>query len=129
MIKSKQPRKQRKFRFGAPLHIKQKFAHAHLSKELREKYGKRSVGLRKGDRVKILRGQFKNHTGTVDKVDLKIGKAIITGAEITKKDGSKTNYPIAISNLLITELKIEDKKRKQALERKTKNEQKTPEKA
>ena len=118
MIKSKQPRKQRKFLFTAPLHVKQKLVRSHLSKELREKYGKRSAGLRKGDKVKILRGQFKNHTGSVEKVNLKTFKAIITGAEMIKKDGSKTNYPINVSNLLITELKIDDKKRQKALERK-----------
>ncbi len=118
--KSKQPRKQRRYIYNAPLHIKQKFVHAHLSKELREKHNKRSLGLRKGDKVKVMRGQFKGHTGNVDKIDLKKSKAIILGVEVAKKDGSKTTYPINVSNLMIIELNIDDKKRKKVLERKQK---------
>ena len=106
------------YRFNAPLHIRQKFVHVHLSKELREKYKKRNIGLKKGDKVKILRGQFKKHVGNVEKIDLKICKAIISGVEVNKKDGSKTNYPINVSNLMITELNLDDKKRKEILERK-----------
>jgi len=116
--KSKQPRKQRRYRYNAPLHIKQKFIHVHLSKELKQKYKKKNIGLKKGDKVKILRGQFKGRTGSIDKIDLKNSKTIITGVEISKKDGSKIHYPIAVSNLIVTELNVEDKKRKKILERK-----------
>jgi large subunit ribosomal protein L24 len=116
--KTKQARKQRKYLATAPLHIKQKLVHAHLSKELREKHNKRSLGLKKGDKVKIMRGQFKKISGNVEKIDLKKGKAIVTGIEMTKKDGSKVNYPLNVSNLMITELNLEDKKRKNILERK-----------
>ena len=38
---SRQPRKQRKYVFNAPLHIRHKLVSANLSKELRKKYGKR----------------------------------------------------------------------------------------
>lgn len=117
---SKQPRKQRRYNYSAPLHIKQKFVNVHISKELRKKYNKRSVGLKKGDSVKILRGKFKGHTGTVEKINLKKSKAIINGAEFTKKDGSKLPFLIAVSNLIITELNIEDKKRRKSIERKSK---------
>ncbi|MCL5675127.1 MAG: 60S ribosomal protein L26, partial [Candidatus Marsarchaeota archaeon] len=37
MISSSKPRKQRWFRFNAPNHVRQKFASAHLSKELKAK--------------------------------------------------------------------------------------------
>lgn len=116
--RSIQPRKQRKYRYDAPLHIRKKFVHAHLTKELRDKYKIRNIQLRKEDRVKILRGQFKGKSGVVDKIDLKRGKAVITGIEITKKDGSKVPYAITVSNLIITELKLEDKKRNKSIERK-----------
>ena len=66
---SKNPKKQRKYRFRAPIHIKKKFCNVHLSTELRTKYNKRSVVVVTGDKVKILRGQFKGHTGKVEKVD------------------------------------------------------------
>jgi len=45
---SKQVRKQRKFRYNAPLHIKHKFLSAHLSKELMKKYGTRNIPVKKG---------------------------------------------------------------------------------
>ena len=116
-IKSKQPRKQRKYRYNAPLNIKSKFMGCHLSKELREKYKKRSITIRKGDSVKVLRGQFKGKTGKIDRVDIKKSKVYITGIEVAKKDGTKALYPIHPSNLIITELNLEDKKRKKSLER------------
>lgn len=115
---SKQVRKQRKYRYNAPLHIRQKFVHVHLSKELRKKYGKRNAGLRKGDKVKIVRGQFKKHTGNVERVDLKGIRVYVSGAEVTKKDGNKAMYPIDPSNMIITELNLDDKMRQRIIGRK-----------
>ena len=115
---SKQVRKQRKYRHNAPLHVKQKFVHVHLSKDLKKKHGKRRLGLKKGDKVKIVRGQFRKHTGTVDKIDLKKTAVYVSGIEVTKKDGSKTTYPIDPSNLLLTELSLDDKNRQKIIERK-----------
>ncbi len=115
--RSKQPRKQRKYRYNAPLHIKQKFMHAHLSKELRKKYGKRSFSLKKGDKVKIVRGQFKKRDGKVDRIDLKKERVYVGGLEILKKDGTKTMYPIHPSNLIISELSLDDKMRQKILDR------------
>nr|AJS11980.1 50S ribosomal protein L24P [uncultured archaeon] len=117
-IKSKQPRKQRKYRYNAPLHIKQKFVGAHLSKELHKKYGKRSMNVRKGDSVKIMRGQFKNKTGKVEEVNLKKTLAYVSGIEIAKRDGTKARFPIHPSNLMITELNMDDKMRNKVLGRK-----------
>lgn len=107
---SKNPKKQRKYRYNAPLHIKGKFLSAHLSKELRKKTGKRSIRIRKGDKVSIVRGNFKKKNGTVEGVDLKGNKVYISKIEVQKKDGTKSFYPIDPSNVVITEL-VEDKKR------------------
>jgi len=112
---SKQVRKQRKYNYNAPLHRRSKFMNAHLSKELMKKYQKRSTQLRKGDKVKIMRGQFKSKIGKVERVDIKKQLIIITGIEIVKKDGSKTFYRIHPSNVQITELYMDDKKRKKKL--------------
>ena len=89
---------------------------ANLSKELRKKYKKRSMGLRKGDRVKVMRGQFKKHTGKIERINLKRAKIFVEGVSITKKDGSKALYPLHPSNLQIMELNIEDKFRREKLE-------------
>ena len=117
-IKSKQPRKQRKYRATVPLHIKHRFMSVHLSKELKEKHKKRSIEVRKGDKVKILRGDFKGKIGSIEKVDIKKEKVFIMGIEVIKKDGTKKPQAITPSNLLITSLNLEDKKRQKSLERK-----------
>lgn len=114
--RSKKPRKQRKYIFTAPLHIKQKLAHSHLSADLRKKYGKRSTSLRKGDKVKIMRGKFKKHEGKVESIWLKKLMVLVSGVEITKKDGTKKMSSLHPSNLIITELNLDDKLRQKALE-------------
>ncbi len=116
--KSKKPRKQRNYRENAPLHIKGKFMKAHLSENLRQKHGKRTFRIRKGDRVKIMKGQFKGKTGKVESVDIKKGRIFIEGVEIQKKDGTKVKYPIVPSKIMIMELNLDDKMRKEALKRK-----------
>ena len=106
---SKKPRKQRKYRLSSPLHIKQKFVHSHLSKELRKKYNKRSTSLRRGDKVKIMRGTFKKHEGKIERINLKKTRVFVSVAELTKKDGTKKLASLHPSDLMIIELNLEDK--------------------
>ncbi len=108
---SKSPRKQRKYVFNAPLHVKSKLLRSHLSEELQKKYKTRSARVRKGDKVKIMRGTHKGKVGEVDRVNVKRQKVYVQGAETTKKDGSKIFQPIHPSNILIQEMKMDDKKR------------------
>lgn len=116
---SKNPKKQRKYRFTAPLHLRHKFVSAHLSEELIKKYKKRSLPLKKGDKVKVMRGQHKKKEGKIARVHLGRIKVFIEGIEKTRKDGTKSLLPFHPSNLLITELNLEDKKRKEKLAGKT----------
>lgn len=116
--RSKKIKKQRKYRSGAPLHIKRKFVNSHLSKDLRKKYGKRSIWLRKGDKVRIMEGKFRKHEGKVEKVDLKKTRVFINGVEITKRDGTKKMLALHPSNLMIMELNLENELRQKILERK-----------
>lgn len=118
--KTVQARKQRKARYSADLHQMQKFMHVHLSKELRDKYGKRNVQLRKGDKVKVLRGQFKSKEVTVEKIDLKRQIVNLTGLEFNKKDGTKSSHSFKPSNLMIISLELSDKKRKAKLSKSNK---------
>lgn len=116
--KSKSIAKQRKYAMNAPLHIKGNFLRSTFSKELREKYAKRNFGVRKGDKVTVLRGNFKGKSGKVENVSLRERKLFISGVESIKKDGSKSMYPINPSNVKIIELNLDDKKRKEVLMRK-----------
>lgn len=113
---SKNPRKQRNYRSNSPLNTKHKFLHTHLSKELRKRYGKRSTSIRKGDTVKVLRGQFSKFEGKVERISLKQGMIFVSGLEITKKDGSKRALGLNPSKVMITELNIDDKLRQEALQ-------------
>lgn len=118
---SAQPRRQRKYRYNAPLHIKQKFMHVHLSPELRKKHHLRNIQVRKGDKVKVMRGGFKGKEGKVDRINLKREQVFVVGMERIKKDGTKFLVPLTPSNLLILEMSI-DKNRKQKLAAEAKKE-------
>lgn len=115
---SVQRRKQRKYNYNAPHHVKGKFLAAHLSKELKEKYGTRSLRVREGDKVKILRGSSKGKEGKVEKVDMKDTKLYIAKMERTKPDGNKVPVALHPSSVMIIELNLDDKKRRAKLEKK-----------
>lgn len=112
---SSKRRKQRKYLFNSPLHIKRKLLGAPLSKELKAKYNKNSTTLRKGDKVTIMRGSFKGKTGKIDIVNIRKTRVSITGIDFTKKDGAKKMIAVHPSKLMITELALEDKRRDEAL--------------
>ena len=114
-LSSRQPRKQRKFRANAPLHLRHKFLSATLSKELRKKYGKRSIPVRKGDEVLVMRGKFAKKTAKVDSVNLTKSRVVLEGIQATKRDGTKVAFPINASNVMIKVLNLEDKKRIKAI--------------
>jgi len=122
---SKRPGKQRKYAAKAPLHVKQKLVSANLSKELREKQKVRSLPLRKGDTVKIMRGKFKGKKGKITKVMLNFSKVTVEGIQIKKLDNSKVDVRLQPSNLQIQELNLEDKKRLKNLNKQTKSMEKT----
>jgi large subunit ribosomal protein L24 len=89
---------------------------SHLSSELRERHGKRSVRPRVGDTVKIVRGEFKDIEGKVTKVDPSAGVVNVEGVTREKLKGGTSPVPIPSSNLVVTALILEDKQRKKKLE-------------
>lgn len=107
---SVQARKQRKYKANAPKHIKGKFLSAPLAKDLQKEHNTRSLRVRVGDEVEVLRGNFKAESGKVERVDVKNSKVYISGVERVSPSGSKTMIPIAASNVRITQLE-EDSKR------------------
>jgi len=123
-IMSAQPGKQRKFKRNAPLHKRRKMLAAPLSRELKEKYGRSSMPVRKKDIVKVMRGEFKGITGEVIKVDLNRYKIYVDGLKISKADATEIERAIDPSNVVITDIFLEDKKRRKILERKFGGEEK-----
>lgn len=116
---SKNPSKKRKYATKAPLHLKRKLLSSNLSKELRKKHEKRNIELRKGDKVKIMRGKYKGKQGKITEIKIKQLKIYIDEIQIKKLDGSKVNVPIKASNLQIIELNLEDKKRIKKIDKKS----------
>lgn len=108
---SKQPRKQRKFIHNAPSHLRRKLMSSTLSKELRTKHGRRSLEVRKGDEVKIMRGKFSGKQGKVDVVNMNKLKIGIEGITRTKTGGEKVAVLIHPSNVKIIVINSDDKKR------------------
>jgi large subunit ribosomal protein L24 len=114
---SKQKRKQRKRLYTAPLHKRNKIMSVMLSKELKKKYKKRNAPVRKGDKVKVLRGDFKGREDEVTKVDLSKYRVFVKGVINKKAHGEEVQRPVHPSNLMITQLNTEDKKRTRLLSR------------
>lgn len=115
---SKQARKQRKFLYNAPLHLRRKMLSSHLSKELREKYKRRSLPLRKGDEVSVMSGKLKGKTGKIARVNLNKYRVYIEGISRKRTVGTEIQVSIHASNLKIINLNLSDKRRIKMLERK-----------
>ncbi len=114
---SSQPRKQRKALFNAPLHQRQKLVSSNLVKKLREEFGRRSLAVRKGDKVRIMRGEFRGLIGGVKEVDLKALKVTVEKLVRKKVDGTEVLVPLHPSNLQIIEANMEDKERQNIVKR------------
>jgi large subunit ribosomal protein L24 len=124
---SVQPRKQRKFRHNAPLHVRQRFVSAHLSEDLRKRFGKRSIPIRKNDEIIVRRGTFKGTRGSVSRVDLRSGKVYLEEIKVKKVDGSEVHRPLEPSNLVIIKINLDDKRRQLIVERAEKKKEKPKE--
>ncbi|MCC7552821.1 50S ribosomal protein L24 [Candidatus Micrarchaeota archaeon] len=118
MIKSSKPRKQRKFIREAPFHIRKKFLNAHISKPLKTQLGtkKRTIAIKKGDKVQIKVGNKKGKSGKILKVNYKRSMIYIEG--ITRLNSKSEEKFIAVrpSNIEIIEL-VMDKDRTKIFKR------------
>jgi large subunit ribosomal protein L24 len=114
----KNPGKQRKRLFNAPAHIRHKLMSAPLSHELTASRGAKTLPVRKGDTILIKRGDNKGFEGKVSRVDLKAFRIYIEGLTREKVDGTNIFLPIHPSKVEIRNLNLDDKWRKNILERK-----------
>ena len=118
-MKTRQPRKQRKFRYTAAGHEKRRMISSHLSDSLIKEYNVRSMTVRKGDLVKLVRGneEFRDKECLVTEIfskDLKIG---LEGVNVRKADGSEVSRKVDPSNVVIVRLDLSDPKRKDKLDK------------
>jgi len=110
--------KQRKARSEAPLHRKHRMVSAHLDATLIREYNVRSLPVRKGDTVKIIRGtkEIKATEAKVASVDLRNCKVVIEGVTIAKADDTQKRRPVDPSDIVITKLDLSDPWRRRKLD-------------
>jgi large subunit ribosomal protein L24 len=112
----KDPRKQRKRLFNAPAHLRHKFMGAPLSPELVSSKGAKTLPVRKGDTVRVVRGDHTGFEGKVSRVDLKRYRIFLEGLTREKVDGTNIFVSVHPSKVMIKNLKLDDKWRKAIVE-------------
>ena len=116
--KVKNPGKQRKRLYNAPAHIRHKIMAAPLAKDLAKKHGIKTIPVRKGDTVRIQRGDNKGFEGKISRVDLKNYHIYLEGLTREKVDGTNIFLPVHPSKVIIKNFSLNDKRRKAIVERK-----------
>jgi large subunit ribosomal protein L24 len=114
---SSQPRKRRALLRSADIHARNKSLSAALSRDLKEKHSSDHVTLRKGDTVKIMRGDFKGIEGKVAKTYSKSGQITVEGVTREKLKGGTVQVKINASKVMLTSFNLDDKLRRKALEK------------
>ncbi len=87
-----------------------------LSKDLQKKYGKRSMRVILGDTVKVMRGEYRGVDGKISKVSIADNSVAIEGVKKEKSKGEKFDVLIRSTNVVITNLNLDDHWRKTKLE-------------
>lgn len=113
---SRQPHKQRTAQRDAALHERQDQVRAHLSEELREEFGQRSVRVNAGDTVRVTRGDAAGEEAEVSEVDLRDAAVFVEDVTVEKADGEEVPRPLDASNLVVTDLDLDDARRADRLE-------------
>jgi len=109
--KTIKPSKQRKRLNEAVYHTKRKQIVAPLDKQMQKAVNKKRASLRKGDTVKIMVGTHKGKTSSIFKVNYDKGLVYLKDIKVTNSRGQEKMPPFNASNLLITNLVLDDKKR------------------
>jgi large subunit ribosomal protein L24 len=114
--KSSKPKKQRKRIHSLALHEKQKLFSAHLETGLRKILGRRALEIKKGDKVKVLRGSHKKKSGKVTAINRDKVQVFIEKLMRKKSDGTEILIPFRPSNLMLIELDKNDSRRAKGIE-------------
>jgi len=91
---------------------------APLSSELATSRGIKTLPVRKGDSIRIMRGDHKGFEGKISRVDLKNYRIYVEGLTREKVDGTTIFVPVHPSKVTIRKLNLDDKWRKAIVERK-----------
>ncbi|MCR4368422.1 MAG: 50S ribosomal protein L24 [archaeon] len=113
ILTSSKPKKQRKQHYTRPLHLKEKEFSMHLNKALRKALGKRSLEGRKGDTVRIMRGdeKFVGKQGKITAVKRSKIQVFVENVTRKKMNGTEIQVPFKPSNLELVALEEKDNRR------------------
>jgi len=101
--------------YQAPAHRLRRLLAAPISDELRKIQGRRSFPVRKGDTVKIVRGDFAGIEGKITRVDTPSQRLFVEGVQREKVAGTSTPVSVHSSKVRLTKLNLDDKWRSEAL--------------
>jgi large subunit ribosomal protein L24 len=90
---------------------------APLSPELMKSRGIKSIPVRKGDTVRVVRGDRKGFEGKISRIDLKNYRLYIEGLTREKVDGTTIFISLHPSKVVIKNLNLDDRWRKRVVER------------
>ena len=99
----------------------------HLSKELRDKHRVRSLPIKRGDEVKILKGKAKGKSGKVVQVYRKRSVIYVDKVNREKQNGQSVFLPLRPSYCLIEKLLLNND-RKKLIDRRSEGKDKRKEK-
>jgi len=114
-VSVRRPSKQRKKIYEAQGQRLRKLLAASLSEELQMAQGRKSYPVRKGDTVKILRGDYAGVEGKVNDVDTRGQRLFVEGVTREMTSGTSTNVSVHTSKVMITKLNLDDKWRSESI--------------
>ncbi|HET9612677.1 MAG TPA: 50S ribosomal protein L24 [Nitrososphaeraceae archaeon] len=100
-----------------PKHLTERRLRSPLSRALREKYGRRNVRVIAGDTIKVIRGEYSGIEGKIEKVNMKRGSLAIEGIQREKVRGGNVKVEINSTNVIVTDLDLDDKYRQALIQR------------
>ena len=109
------PRRQRKALYTADTFERRRRMAVPLSRELRGRFHRRAVPVRKGDTVRVLSGSFVGREERVARVDRRTYSLTLDNVTLKAADEKMKPLPIRPAHLVITRLNLSDPWRRRAL--------------
>jgi len=124
-VSSTSPRRQRKALYSADSFERRLRMGVPLSRELRSRFRRRAVPIRKGDTVRVLSGSFAGREERVAKVHRRDYRVTLDNVTLKTAEDKLKPLTLGVSNLVITRLNLSDAWRRRSL--RVSDEEVTPE--
>jgi large subunit ribosomal protein L24 len=114
-ISPQSPRRQRKAVYTATTFERRRRMTVPLSRELRRRFGRRNLPLRKGDTVRVMSGSYVGREERVAKIDRRAYSVTLDNVTLKTGEEKLKPLPIRTSYLVITRLNLADAWRRRSL--------------